>query len=434
MKSSFFLFVFIFYHFAFAQFKPNSILKTGSFFKLGISQTGVYKIDYDFLKSIGINPETINPNKLKIFGNGYGMLPQANATLRHDDLIENAIKVVDGNDNAFNQGDFLLFYAQGPHSWQYNAANDAFFHTFNLYSDKTFYYLQTDSESNGLRIENQPEELANNAIFVDTYNDKKFIEKDVINLLKSGRLWFGDDFDKILSRTYSFDFAGIEINSNVFIRTYFASISNKPDANPNLAISLNGNLLGTTICLPTQNYTIANGYQINYNINSNSFQNNGTLNLNLTYNKSGDNNAIGYLDYIEVNAKRKLNLINNELIFSSSSSKNNIKSTFSIAAANSNTEVWDISNNTHAKKMNGTLIGNTYQFTTSTLGLIKEFVAINPQAIATRPSFEGKIKNQNIHGSETPKLVIVTHKNFLNEANRLAMFKNKTIFQHWYLM
>lgn len=425
MRTSLMLLVCFLFFGASAQYKPNSVFKNGTFYKLGISQTGVYKIDYDFLKNNGLAPENINPNKLKIFGNGYGMLPQANAIFRFDDVEENAIKVVGGEDNAFNVGDYVLFYAQGPHSWQYNATSSAFLHTYNIYADKTFYFLQTDSQNDGLQIQTQPIEVLNNPVLVNTYNDKKFIETDVTNLQKSGRLWFGDDFDKTLTRSYSFDFSGILADSRVLFRSFFASKSSRPEVSPSLGISLNGNVLGTTNFSPGSDFVIANGYQINYDINSSSFQNNGAININLTYNKSGDNEAIGYLDYLEINAIRNLNLISNELIFSNIASKNNIATTFSLSNAGAETEIWDITQNTKAKKITGSLSGSTYQFTTSTLGIIKEFVAINPSAISQRPSFEGKISNQDIHGYSTPKLVIVTHKNFISEANRLAEFKNK---------
>jgi hypothetical protein len=36
-------------------------------------------------------------------------LPEANAITRADDLIENAIMVMDGGDGVFNQNDYILF-------------------------------------------------------------------------------------------------------------------------------------------------------------------------------------------------------------------------------------------------------------------------------------------------------------------------------------
>ena len=72
----------------------NSVLTTGDWYKIPITGTGVYKIDYDFLNNSGINVTGINPKKIKIHGNGEGMLPQQNSEERPVDLVENAIQVV----------------------------------------------------------------------------------------------------------------------------------------------------------------------------------------------------------------------------------------------------------------------------------------------------------------------------------------------------
>ena len=41
-------------------------------------------------------------------------MPLENSKQRTDDLIENAIFISGGNDNSFDPGDYILFYAEGP--------------------------------------------------------------------------------------------------------------------------------------------------------------------------------------------------------------------------------------------------------------------------------------------------------------------------------
>ena len=82
--------------------KGQSVLAKGEFYKLGITQSGIYKIDPSFLRDLGIAPASLDPHRLKIYGNGGGMLPQANDASRPNDLIENAI-FVKGDKNAVVQ-------------------------------------------------------------------------------------------------------------------------------------------------------------------------------------------------------------------------------------------------------------------------------------------------------------------------------------------
>jgi len=92
----------------------NSVLSAGEWYKIPVTASGIYKIDYNYLKDAGINPSSINPKKIKLFGNGGGMLPQLNGAERPEDLTENALAVIGESDGSFNQEDFILFYGQGP--------------------------------------------------------------------------------------------------------------------------------------------------------------------------------------------------------------------------------------------------------------------------------------------------------------------------------
>jgi len=68
------------------NYANSSVLSSGIWYKIRVKNNGIHKIDYSFLQSIGVNPQSINPRNIKIFGNGGGMLPQANNIDRLDDL------------------------------------------------------------------------------------------------------------------------------------------------------------------------------------------------------------------------------------------------------------------------------------------------------------------------------------------------------------
>ena len=44
-----------------------SVLSSGNWFKFSVTQDGVVKIDYNLLRKAGVNPDQINPKKIKYF-------------------------------------------------------------------------------------------------------------------------------------------------------------------------------------------------------------------------------------------------------------------------------------------------------------------------------------------------------------------------------
>ncbi|MDP5044887.1 MAG: hypothetical protein NWQ06_07905, partial [Leeuwenhoekiella sp.] len=61
------------------QETKNSVLASGAIYKFYVEKTGIYKLDKSFLESLGMNVNAINPQNLKIYGNGGAMLPLRNA-------------------------------------------------------------------------------------------------------------------------------------------------------------------------------------------------------------------------------------------------------------------------------------------------------------------------------------------------------------------
>jgi len=88
-------------------YSTSSVLSSGSWYKLGVKQRGVYKIDIPFLASLGVNTTGLSSNSVRLFGNGGAMLSEANAGQWLDDLAENSIQVVDGGDGVINGTDYI---------------------------------------------------------------------------------------------------------------------------------------------------------------------------------------------------------------------------------------------------------------------------------------------------------------------------------------
>ena len=67
-------------------------------------------MDYAFIKDkLKIEPGSINPNQIAIYGNGDGRIPQWNSADRIDDLEETPMLGVGMDDGRFDQGDYFLW-------------------------------------------------------------------------------------------------------------------------------------------------------------------------------------------------------------------------------------------------------------------------------------------------------------------------------------
>ena len=93
--------------------QDNSVLLQGDWYKCAVANDGIFRIDYNWLRTAGINADQIDPRNIRIYGGTTGMLPQANSTPRMQDLTELAIFVSGEADGKFDRQDFLLFYGQG---------------------------------------------------------------------------------------------------------------------------------------------------------------------------------------------------------------------------------------------------------------------------------------------------------------------------------
>jgi len=100
------------------------------------------------------------------------------------------------------------------------------------------------------------------------------------------------------------------------------------------------------------------------------------------------------------------------------------KSTYNqylISNANANVQIWDITDIQNISKIPTTIVNGKLSFTDSGNG-IKNYLAIDPTASTafSKPDIIGVVPNQNLHGIAQADMVIITHPNFLTQANTLA--------------
>ncbi|MGV4413115.1 type IX secretion system sortase PorU [Chryseobacterium sp. T1] len=396
-------------------------LKNGTFYKIKVDKSGVFKITRKFLQDNGINPSNINPKNFRIYGNGGLMLPENNLDNRYDGLQENAIQVIGEDDGVWNENDYALFYAQGPNGYNlYNGASrntrketrsDTPYNLINIYENFAYYYINFDVGP-GKRVNddniNAPAEL------ITRYDDYQYINEEKFNLLKLGRVWVGDSF--IGNKKVSFNTrSALKSDDEIKIRTRVISFNGKGNF---ITFNINNN--------PPDQYNPSDEYSPIV-INKTIFGLTGnSIDFNYTTNMSVNPNGQFYWDYAEATYPQDLTFNNSQMNFR----KYNIDEGsqdlygFSMTSINGLEQIWDISDITNAKrKINKSGSNSVFNFgylANSTV-FNNEFVAFN-QSAAFNPQFVARIDNQDLSSITNVDYLIITQPNMLGEAQRLANY------------
>lgn len=387
----------------------NSVLSSGKWYKISVSENGIHKLSYQNLIDLGVDVDDINPANIRLYGRPGGMLPVLNAESRIDDLEELSIQITGQNDGSFDESDIILFYGQSPHKWEENSGK--FSRQIHLFEEKTYYFLTTEL-GEGKRLSNQISESTSDLI-INTFNDYQIHENDEVNFVKSGKVWYGDVFDIINSRTFNFNFPNRIGPSK--LKIVLAARASSPFSS---SFTINSSGMDEELSVISGvygSYNYANTKTIEKEINPNG----DNIQVQLDF-SSTSSSGKGWIDYIEVNAERELKMSGSQMSFRSLASvqAENI-SKFEISNASSGVQVWDVTQPLSPKNQNLTFEGGKAIFSLKTDSL-KEFVAFSGGYKDV--GLDGRISNQNLHALKDIDYLIVSHPTFFSEANRLADF------------
>ncbi|MEM5566976.1 type IX secretion system sortase PorU [Psychroserpens sp. AS72] len=395
----------------------SSVLSTGQWHRFYVEKSGVYILNKSFLNSIGVNTN-VDPKSIKLYGNGGAMLPLSNNVPAPNDLQENAIRFIGGDDGVFNDNDYILFYAEGP--TEYNQESDT---NINLYADKSYYYITTQGDF-GKRITtlNQPEDEP--SLEITTFQDYQFHEVDENNLGKIGRRWFGERFDFENEKDFNFNFPNIVSTEPAKIRVLAAGVSESTASN--MQVVVNGNLVGTIGFSIIDNPILAS---------SGSFQNDVTLTaedvgIKLIYNNNGNPSTFGYLDYISIEATRELIFAGTQFVFKNDEvtlSSGVVQ--YTLTNANNVQEVWDITDKYNVKAVLNSNQDSNIIFK-DIAGSAKKYVTVtSSNYFQPLRDANTSVSNQDIKGTvfknsqgefEDVDYIIIANNNYISQAERLA--------------
>jgi len=404
--------------FASHSYVSSSVLASGTFVKIRVAESGLHAITFDEIRNMGLDPATV-----RIYGYGGAMLTQNFASEKIDDLPLVPVYLDKGSDGLFNSGDRLIFYAQGSISWSYNGSR--FTHTRNPYSDYGYYFLTSGrGATEEIRTEAASDATAQSV--VNTYIDYRLHEQELVNLVDrtgvegGGREFYGEQFAPDTTRHFTFDFDGLVTSASSF-RWYINLAAYSTEAST-FQISMGSDSVNVTAgAISTSDF-----YTKASTVSSNKvFTPTADAHKDIAIKfRNSSSTALGFLNYIEINATCSLALsANKPLRFRSKTGYGTTRYLrYDISNAAAETQVWDVTDLTDIKRVSTTLDASAGVLSfVATNTVVHEYIAFNPSAISyLSPVNQGQVENQNLHLLSDIDLVIISPEEFLSEAQRLG--------------
>lgn len=399
-------------------YADHSVLASGNWYRMGVSQPGIYKIDLALLARLGVNTASLPSASIKLYGNGGKMLPESNKAFRYDDLVENAIWIEDGGDGVLNGSDYILFYSNGPDQWIADTLTKSFQYQKNLFTGQAYYYLTIGT--NGKRILTQSNPPLPN-ISVNSFHGRFHYEKDSFNFLSSGRQWFGEEFSNLpgqtLSKTFTVPVPNISAQSAQLI---VSAVARSFGTSSRLGVNINGQGILDLDIPPVANSSLdlfAQSRQQTAVFNTNS----SSLSVQFNYSQ-GSFGSQAWLDWFEIHSRNNLDMGGlDQLLFRDwNSVAQNSKVRFQISRSSINTQLWDVSDPLNPLRMAGNLNGAQLEFVNDA-STLHEYIAFNPVNFLVPEAF-GKVNNQDLHGQAAVQMLLITDPSLLPQAQRLAQY------------
>lgn len=402
--------------FSYAQ---KSVLSEGQWFKLAVTETGIYRLDEDLIARMGVDITGIYPSGIRIYGNGGAMLPQSNKSGYVNALTENAIWVSGEDDGKFDKGDAVYFYAQGPHVVRYDAANAELRHQINYYSDSSFYFI-TFGETNGLRVKSDAGLATPASQTIRQFDDYWFHETESSNTLKSGRDWWGEYLGGTQGFSIQVSMPGVVPSSDFKLRTSTIGAAQVPTR---FIWQVNGGEVGQEAIGTVSPGTYdVKALQTGSTYIVRNAPASGNFTIGVTYSKNGQSSAEAYLDYIGLQVKRELRSYQGQQTYYFLPQTADT-ATYQFAGTAEGVSLWNITNPLVPLAVASKDAAGAFKWTARGARTFQTYIGFKPGDALVPANWKG-VAPQNIAASNTPDMLIVTPPAWAQEASRLAGFRN----------
>ncbi len=404
----------------------QSVLASGTWFKVPVTKDGMYRIDRAFITNLGLSPNAIDPDRVTVFGNGGAPLPALNSAPRIADLAENASFVVGGGDGAFNEGDAVYFYGSSQNGWRWDpeaaAGEPGWHHYLNVFSTRNYYFIRVDGPT-GQRVGNPGFAELPGASVRTQVTGRTFREQDVPDGMidrdggGSGLDWMGPEV--VPSRPTLVVLDTLPAGLAAGTVRYRARAATRTNTTVNLAFRSGGQTLAT---LRPRASNLAGD---DVEVFEQSIAAASALQLEMTL-SGGGSNAQGWIDYVEAFYPQDLRAESGYLRFATPGGEAG-PFEFVLSGFSTEPQVWDVTEPQAIQRLGVRAIDGTYRVQIEAVDPARprELVAFTTGSAAIRAPGAGEaVPNQNLHAvGGFPDYVIVVAAAFREAADELAAYR-----------
>ncbi len=302
------------------QTKANKIqsddnLSSGSWYKIRISETGVYELTAEYLKDFGINISNNDVNTIKIFGNGGHELPENVDFAALNQMNQQNIIVKKNSDGSLKS---IVFFAGGTYGFEYakkGSNNESLYSGFKVvhyinHFSKNNNYLLTWGGAEGKRSVPTVAPTGDILNDLNLFTRRQFFEEELISAFHGGggkqffgRTYFSDNFDQNL--------INLADEGNVTYRLMLAH-AGAYKSGGYFSVLDNGKLLADNLYLDS---TPDEAYRKFFEFSTPVAEvpNKSKVSLKLNYTNVGQTNAHGIFDFLEIHYPSKTIASNGEV-------------------------------------------------------------------------------------------------------------------------
>lgn len=387
-----------------------SVLSSGQWIKIGVTEAGVYRLDYSRIRAMGIT----DPGSVVLYGNNMGQLSFYNDGTAPDDLRKIAVRTETGSDGIFNEGDYLLFYAEGTHRWVFDKAEGTYRFLRHFYSDTAWYFM-TSEPGGALQAvtESVPSQTVNMSSQATDVTFRHEIE--AVNLIRSGREWY----QQVVSGTENDvgpRFTDLVPGERI---RYRARVLGRSDSGSSFTLKQGSEELNRITVAPV-NMTDLNGIFASVaTVADSCLPDSPAPSFSLTWSSDGNPAATGYIDYIDFLARAELQYRAAQLFICDTRTVATAGVTRFTVGGSSSLKVWDVTDPFAPRIMETTQASGSTLFTAAT-DTLRKFVAFATENLKQPVTEAVAVPNQDLHSLDPADMIIVTHPLFEPHAGKLA--------------
>ncbi|MRR20677.1 type IX secretion system sortase PorU, partial [bacterium] len=391
------------------DWSASSVLGSGRWVKIAVTEEGIYRLDYSRLRDMGFS----DPGSAILYGNNTGQLSFRNDGTAPDDLKKIAVRAEKGSDGIFNEGDYLLFYAEGTHRQITDPASGEYRFLRHHYSDTAWYFITTQPGGAPAVPAETPPASAPTRTSSSTDVFMRH-EKEDVNLIRSGREWY----QQVSPGTQNGIGPGLtDIITSERIR-YTVRVAGRSDTETSFTLR-QGNDPVRTLTVPPVTMTDLNGvFAESVTVTDSVLPSSATPAFTLTFSSGGNMAATGYIDYADFRARASLVWRDRLLFIHDSRSVGAAAVTRFTVQGSASLKIWDITNSSAPVEIQTSAVSGNTVFSAATDSL-RRFVAFT-LAQTKLPVRIIPVANQNLHSVMSADMVIVTHPLFKPYAGKLA--------------